>query len=170
MRESNYLKDNIENIKKLFAIPALKNFETKSLSRLLRLSKVRQYEDGECIIKEGDRDKWLYFLLNGQTRIVRENVDISTASRQGEMFGEMAFLDSQSRSASVIAVGPVTCLAVDTVATERLPTAGEAGNFLLLLYRVIAEYVSLRLRLTNEELVKARKQLAQIRQMTDPLE
>jgi hypothetical protein len=28
MLESRYLKDNIENIQKLLAIPALKNFET----------------------------------------------------------------------------------------------------------------------------------------------
>ena len=29
MLESRYLKDNIENIQKLLAIPALKNFETR---------------------------------------------------------------------------------------------------------------------------------------------
>ena len=59
MLESKYLKDNIENIQKLLAIPALKNFETKSLQKLLRLSKIREYEDAELIIKEGDLDPWL---------------------------------------------------------------------------------------------------------------
>jgi hypothetical protein len=44
MLESRYLKDNIENIQKLLAIPALKNFETRSLRNLLRLSKIREYE------------------------------------------------------------------------------------------------------------------------------
>ena len=61
MIESKYLKENIENIQKLMAIPALKNFETKSLGKLLRLSKIRQYEHGEVIIREGDLDPWLYF-------------------------------------------------------------------------------------------------------------
>jgi len=50
MIESKYLKQNIENIQKLLTISALKNFETKNLSKLLRLSKIRQYEDGETII------------------------------------------------------------------------------------------------------------------------
>lgn len=159
MRESNYLKDNIENIQKLFAIPALSNFETKALGRLIRLSKVRTYEDGECIIREGDNDKWLYFLLVGEVRITRKNVQLGKASKYGEMFGEMSFIDSLTRSASVHAVGDTTCLAVNTEATERLPTAGEAGNFLLMLYRVIAEYVSVRLRITNDELVEAKRQL-----------
>jgi hypothetical protein len=57
MIESKYLKENLENIQKLMTIPALKNFETRSLGKLLRLSKVRQYEDGERIIQEGDLDQ-----------------------------------------------------------------------------------------------------------------
>ena len=66
MLESRYLKDNIENIQKLMTIPALRNFEAKSLSKLLRPSKIREYEDGERIITEGDFDPWLYFLLSGK--------------------------------------------------------------------------------------------------------
>ena len=163
MKESNYLKDSIENIQKLFTIPALNKFETKSLGRLIRQSKVRQYEDGECIINEGDDDKWLYFLLDGKIRISRKNVDIGTISKHGEMFGEMRFLDNLARSASVFAVGPTTCLAVNTEVTERLPTAGEAGNFLLLLYRATSEYVSVRLRITTDELVKVKNQLEAVK-------
>jgi hypothetical protein len=56
MIESRYLKDNIENIQKLMTIPALQNFETHSLSNLLKLSKIRQYQEGEVIIQEGDSD------------------------------------------------------------------------------------------------------------------
>ena len=159
MKESKYLQDNIQNIQKLFVIPALKNFETKSLSRLIKLSKVRQYEDGEIIITEGDTDPWLYFLLSGEVRIVKDNHEITRMNRQGEMFGEMRFLDNLSRSTSVVASGPTACLAVNTTGTARLSSAGEAGNFLLMLYQVISEYVSMRLRLTNDELIKAKNQV-----------
>jgi CRP/FNR family transcriptional regulator, cyclic AMP receptor protein len=159
MKESKYLQDNIQNIQKLFVIPSLKNFETKSLSRLIKLSKVRQYEDGEVIIKEGDTDPWLYFLLSGEVRIVKDNHDIAKMNRQGEMFGEMRFLDNMSRSTSVIASGPTICLAINTTGATRLPSAGEAANFLLMLYQVTSEYVSTRLRLTNDELIKAKNQV-----------
>ncbi len=170
MKETNYLKDNVQNIKKLFAIPALKKFETKALGRLLTLSKVRSYDDGEVIIKEGDKDRWLYFLLSGKIRISREGVEITTTDRHGEMFGEMAFLDSQSRSATITALGPTTCLAVNTEVTQRMPNTGEAGNFLLLLYRVIAEYVSMRLRLTNEELIRTKQKLTAIKELADDID
>ena len=166
MLESKYLKENIENIQKLMTIPALKNFETKSLGKLLRLSKIRQYEYGELIIKEGDLDPWLYFLLSGRIRITKEGVDIGTIDRRGEIFGEMRIIDSLSRSASVFAESQTVCLAVDTSAKERLSHEGtkdERLDFLLLLYRIFAEYMSIRLRLTNEELIKAKKRIEQLK-------
>ncbi len=163
MIESKYLKENLEKIQKLMTNQALKNFETRSLGKLLRLSKVRQYEDGERVIQEGALDPWLYFLLSGKIRISKENLDIGTIDRQGEIFGEMRIIDSLSRSASVYAVGQTICLAVDTSAKDRLSSedsVDERLDFLLLLYRIFAEYMSIRLRLTNDELIKAKKRVA----------
>jgi hypothetical protein len=71
----------------------------------------------------------------------------------------MRILDRLSRSASVYAEEETICLAVNTAATDRLPSDDETANFLLLLYKVFAEYLSIRLRLTNEELVETKKQL-----------
>ena len=113
MLESRYLKDNIENIQKLLTIPALRTFEAKSLGLLLNLSKIREYDNGECIIKEGDFDPWLYFILSGKIRITKEGVEINTIDKKGEIFCEMRIIDSLSRSASVYAVGKTICLAVD---------------------------------------------------------
>lgn len=165
MLESRYLKDNIENIEKLLGIPALRNFETKSLQKLLRLSKIREYVDGEVIIKEGDLDPWLYILLSGKIRISKESLEINTIDKKGEIFGEMRVIDFMKRSASVVAVGKTTCLAVDTSAKNRIsaqdPT-DEKLDFLLLLYRIFAEYMSIRLRATNEELITAKKKIKRL--------
>ncbi len=165
MLESRYLKDNIENIQKLLGIPALRNFETKSLQKLLRLSRIREYEDGEVIIKEGDLDPWLYILLSGKIRITKENLEINTIDKKGEIFGEMRVIDFMKRSASVVAVGKTVCLAVDTSAKNRIsaqdPT-DEKLDFLLLLYRIFAEYMSIRLRATNEELITAKKKIKRL--------
>jgi CRP-like cAMP-binding protein len=161
MIESKFLKENIENIQRLMSISALKHFETRNLGKLLRLSKIRQYEAGETIIQEGDRDTWLYFLLSGEVRITKEGEEISTIGRRGDIFGEMRIIDDRSRSATVTAIDKVVALAVDTSAKSRMATSDgkdERLDFLLLLYRIFAEYMTLRLRLTNEELVKAKKE------------
>ncbi len=158
MIESKYLKDNMQNIQRLMDIPALKHFEIKNLAKLLRLSKIREYKDNEVIIKEGDRDPWLYFLLAGRVGIKKEGVEITEIGKKGEIFGEMRIIDSLSRSATVYAAGKATCLAVDTGAKQRNTPEGSKEkdlDFLLLLYRIFAEYMSIRLRLTNEELVNA---------------
>ncbi len=57
-------------------------------------------------------------------------------------------------------------MAVDTSAKERLSSEGtrdEKLDFLLLLYRIFAEYMSIRLRLTNDELIKSKKQVEQLK-------
>ena len=158
MIETKYLKDNIQNIQKLMSIPALKNFEARNLGKLLKLSKIREYEDGEVVIKEGDVDPWLYFLLSGKIKIVKGGVQINVIDTIGEIFGEMRIIDSMSRSASVYAIGKTICLAVDTSAKSKLKEDGDRDeklDFLLLLYRIFAEYMSVRLRLTSENLAKA---------------
>jgi CRP-like cAMP-binding protein len=162
MIESKYLKDNVQNIQRLMAIPGLKDFETRNLAKLLRLSKIRQYENGELIIREGDDDPWLYFLLSGQLRIEKQGMEIGHIRQVGEIFGEMRIVDSLTRSASVYAVGDTICLCVDTSAKGRLSDADDRDerlDFVLLLYRIFAEYMSIRLRATNEELSRTKKKL-----------
>ena len=53
-------------------------------------------------------------------------------------------------------------LAVDSSAKNRFSTQTpeeEKLDFLLLLYRIFAEYMSIRLRVTNDELIAAKKKI-----------
>lgn len=166
MIESKYLKDNVQNIQRLMSIPGLKDFETRNLSKLLRLSKIREYEDGEAIIREGDNDPWLFFLLSGKVKISKRGVLIGRLTEVGEIFGEMRIVDSMARSATVTADGPAVCLCVDTSAQGRMSRTDDRDerlDFLLLLYRIFAEYMSIRLRTTNEELIRAKKAINALR-------
>jgi CRP/FNR family cyclic AMP-dependent transcriptional regulator len=161
MIESKYLKDNVQNIQRLMVIPGLKEFDTRNLAKLLRLSKIREYEHGEVIIKEGDDDPWLYFLLSGRLLITKHGIEIGRIEQTGEIFGEMRVIDSLTRSASVFADGKTLCLGVDTSAKGRLSSVSieerdERLDFLLLLYRIFSEYMSIRLRAINDELIKAK--------------
>ncbi|MCF8029179.1 MAG: cyclic nucleotide-binding domain-containing protein, partial [Desulfobacteraceae bacterium] len=158
---------NVQNIQRLMNLPGLKEFETRNLAKLLRLSKIREYEDGEIIIREGDNDPWLYFLLSGELIIKKQGVEIGRLSQVGEIFGEMRIIDSLTRSASVYAVGRTICLCVDTSAKGRLSSStqrDERLDFLLLLYRIFAEYMSIRLRATNDELFKAKNELLKLKE------
>jgi hypothetical protein len=77
----------------------------------------------------------------------------------------MRIIDDQTRSATVLSDGKTICLAVDTSAGNRLSTSeqkDERLDFLLLLYRIFAEYMTYRLRLTNEELIRAKKEVRRL--------
>ena len=159
MLESKYLKDNVQNIQKLMTIPRLKKFETESLAQLARLSKIREYDANETIIKEGEKDRWVYFLLSGKARVIKKGVPLAVIEKEGMLFGELSLLDGLERSASVTAMTKTMCLAVDISATDRLPSEDERTSFLLMIYRVLAEFISIRLRSTTEELIKAKRKI-----------
>lgn len=160
MIESKYLKDSVQNIQRLMTIPPLRKFETKYLGQLVRLSKIREFEPGEPIIKEGGQDQWVYFLLSGKVRIEKGGVNIATIDTVGEIFGEMRLLDGLARSASVYAETKTMCLAFDPYAEDFMMSKDERTNFLLLLYKIFAEFLSTRLRLTNDELTRIKKEQA----------
>ena len=162
MIESKFLKDNIQNIQKLMSLTPLRKFETDKLRQLVRLAKIREYESGETIIEEGAEDSYLYFLLSGKVRVKKEGIPISMIEKEGEIFGEMRILDGLTRSATAIAEVKTVCLAVDTSATDRLGSKDERASFLLILYQVITEFISIRLRATTDELVKAKKKIKKL--------
>ncbi|OQY56626.1 MAG: hypothetical protein B6245_18105 [Desulfobacteraceae bacterium 4572_88] len=159
MIESQYLKDNVQNMQKLMAIRPLMRFETGSLKQLLKLSRIREYAHGEIIIREGDADPWIYFLLSGQVKIEKQGIGIGIIDDPGEIFGEMRILDGLARSASVCAEGKTVCLAVNTsMATNKL-TSDERADILLLFYKIFIEYIAVRLHLANDELTESKKRL-----------
>lgn len=142
-------------------IPGLHQFEADNLGKLLRLSRIRTYDLGEYIIRQGEQDQYLFFLLSGKVKVMKDDVVITRIDSAGEIFGEMRLLDRKVRSASVVAEDTTVCLAVDTSERERLIMGDDRANFLVFLYKILGEYSSARLRLTNEELIKCKKALAQ---------
>lgn len=86
----------------------------------------RTYEDGECIIAQGDGADGCYFIEGGQCRIAMKSEDNPDEEKevaiynQGQYFGELALLTNKPRAASVYAVGEVRCAFLDVAAFERL--------------------------------------------------
>jgi len=162
MLESKYLKDDIRNIQQLLTIPTLKSFETSDLSKMIQISKIRRYEDKEGIIREGESDQWLYFLLSGKVRISKSGVVIGILERKGDFFGEMRFIDGQNRSASVHAQGHTVCLAVNLGAKNRLAPE-DSDRLLMLLYKMVSEFISVRLRSSNNKLIMAKEEIHRLK-------
>jgi CRP/FNR family cyclic AMP-dependent transcriptional regulator len=142
-------------LESLKSIDVLEPFEDQELYRLLEMSKIRKYKAGECIVQQGRSDTWLYFLMFGRVEISKNGKKVTELSRKGEIFGEMGALDSSRRSASAHALTDTVCLATDMFYIEKL-TGNDKIAFGYVLYRLLAEILSRRLRETTEALIAAK--------------
>ena len=155
MKETTFLDKNASMLESLKSIDVLEPFEDQELYRLLEMSKIRKYKAGECIVEEGRSDTWLYFLMFGRVRITKNGKEVIVLTRKGEIFGEMGALDSSRRSASAHALTDTVCLATDMFYIEKL-TGNEKIAFGYVLYRLLAEILSRRLRQTTQALIEAK--------------
>ena len=157
MIESDYLKDNMDFVRKLGKMPTLNLFSEEELKGVLQLSKIRKYDPGELILKEGYVDCWIYFLVSGKVKVVKHGEDLTILERTGDVFGEMGIINGSPRSASVYAVDETVCLATDASYIDRL-SGNERTAFCYILYRIFAEVLANRLRLTSDELIKVKEE------------
>ena len=158
MKETTFLDKNESMLENLRNIDVLEPFEEQELYRLLEMSKIRKYKAGEMILEEGRSDTWLYFLILGRIRISKKGKEVVVLTKKGEIFGEMGAMDASRRSASAHAVTDTVCLATDMFYIEKLSGTDKVA-FGYVLYRLLAEILSRRLRMTTEALIQAKGKL-----------
>lgn len=70
------------------------------------------YSDGRVVFIRGDAGDKAYIVESGRIDI-REGGRIIEAMRPGEIFGELALIDGEPRSASAVAVGPTRLIVLE---------------------------------------------------------
>ena len=105
---------------------------------------LRTFGNGDVIFGEGSVGKHMYVIVSGSVRIVKKSEGedaVIAALGKGELFGEMALVDSLPRSASAIAVGDDTSV-VEIDHAQFAYLVGQQPAFAL----IILKALSLRLR------------------------
>ena len=123
-----YSKVDVAALEKLFmggsgvGATRLEGYVFSDANRLL--SKYGQtLEAGAILIKEGDDSRTAYFLYAGQAGVYKEKDGAPRKLGQlneGQLFGEMAYLLSEKRTASVVAETTITVLALPPAMLEEL--------------------------------------------------
>ncbi len=94
-----------EILGKIFLFSDLSKPEISKLSTLLR---ERVYKKGENILVQNEKGDSLFIILEGKVKVVlygeNDREIILSIFKEGDFFGEMALLDEDVRSASVIAL------------------------------------------------------------------
>lgn len=98
---------------------ALKNIELfhdipgEVLADIAALLEEETYEKGQYIVNEGDLGKELFMIVKGEVEVVAGG-NVVAVMKEGAGFGEMALIDSQPRSADIIARNDVLVLKMES--------------------------------------------------------
>ena len=98
---------------------ALKNIELfhdipgEVLADIAALLEEETFEKGQYIVNEGDLGKELFMIVKGEVEVVAGG-NVVAIMKEGAGFGEMALIDSQPRSADIIARNDVLVLKMES--------------------------------------------------------
>jgi CRP/FNR family transcriptional regulator, cyclic AMP receptor protein len=97
-------------------VPLFSELAPPELERISRVAVPRSYPKGVRVFHEGDHSDACYIVRSGDLRVTREHSDgraIALATLgPGDIFGELAMLDGEARSASVEALSDCELLAL----------------------------------------------------------
>lgn len=153
-----------DTIALLHRVPAFSALADDDLARVAQVAVPRTFDGGEVVFHEGDQSNTCYVVRSGHARAVREHPDGRSLTLAhfgpGDIFGELAMFDDESRSATVEALDPMEAIAILGGDMRRL--LREYPDIAVKLIVALGR----RLRETNERLTRQSFQTVQSRVAT----
>jgi CRP/FNR family transcriptional regulator, cyclic AMP receptor protein len=136
--------------------PLLPQWPDEKWQHLFRFTSIRNVESGDALIRRGEPDRTLYFVMRGELEVIVQSGDGLSMGRvallgAGTVLGELAFFDGGPRSAGAWAVSncEVAAMAPDQYRAFEQGCPDLARELIFALGCVLAA----RLRRTNARLV-----------------
>ena len=102
----------VERVLLLHQVEMFDDIDDDALIRLAAAMKEQDVRSDEAIIQEGQLGRELYIIIDGKVRVHRGQKELTILGSKG-IFGEMAALDPEPRSASVTAIDETRLLRLD---------------------------------------------------------
>jgi CRP-like cAMP-binding protein len=133
----------------------LPDWRDEDWNLLFEFTAIRSVPSGDALIRRGEPDRTLYFVLKGELEIIVQSGDGLTMGRvarvgAGAVLGELAFFDGGPRSAAAWAVSPcdVASMSPEQYSAFERASPRLAHSLIFALARILAT----RLRRTTAKL------------------
>ncbi|MBX3130698.1 MAG: cyclic nucleotide-binding domain-containing protein [Polyangiaceae bacterium] len=142
----------------LARMPLFRPLSDRELLRVLQVTDVAAYEDGDKVIQEGERGEELFIVLNGKVKVLHGGTQLATLT-PGDHFGEMALIRSQPRSATAISDGSSELMIIRR--TDFFEILRKEHQLAVKLLWQFLGVLADRLAQTSQELNDAREEMAE---------
>lgn len=149
LRNKERQLNRIEGRDSLRRLRFFNDFDDAEIDELLSASNMLSFRPGEDIIQEGQVDNAFYIVVVGQVHVRKADTELMTLGK-GDVFGEIAFLGSVKRTATVTASTEVLALKINAMAIDNVSESCQ-----LRYYRVFCETLIYRLSVTSAKLSAA---------------
>ena len=148
-----------EIVKKLKKLPLLESLNNnyEVLNKITEIIYIKNIKPGEAIIREDEEGETFYILYAGKVEITKKTrhndsftVDILNADNNS-CFGELALIDDELRSATVVAINEVTLLAIDK--SDFIKMGNNNTKIGLEVTRVLSKIMAQRMRKSTQDMI-----------------
>jgi CRP-like cAMP-binding protein len=108
-----------EKVELIRRAPLFANCSKRELEHIAQLADEIDLHEGKVLIREGERGREFFVLLDGSAEVTRDGRRINTLG-SGDFFGEIALVSNSPRTATVTATAPMRALVITDRAFRRL--------------------------------------------------
>jgi len=101
----------VEKVLFLKSIDLFSQIPGEDLAQIAQITDEVHFEEGDVLFHEGDPGDTLYFVIEGQVKVSKGGREVARLGER-QVFGEMAILDSEPRSASILSLSRLTLLRI----------------------------------------------------------
>jgi len=141
--------DMQEKWKTLRFLAFFKDFSDDQITEVVNASEWKEFGKGDVIVTEGEQETSFYIIAKGGVEVVKDGRVVGIM-KQGDCFGEIAFLTHQPRNATIVARTDVSLMMVSVTLMEQASTETQ-----LRYYRIFLENLIARLSQATDKLVEA---------------
>lgn len=116
--------DLIEKIHVVSKVPLFKGLRQRELAAVAHAASLESVPQGHVVVEEGTPGNALYVVVSGKVSAIKRrgtsHETVLGVFHENDFFGEMALIDRQPRSASIIADREVSLLVLDSKSFEEI--------------------------------------------------